>query len=172
MSEIPSDTYSGSGEAIVLNAKCNKLIPFTSSYKWTNGGDGSNFRLLIIDYENTIIGKRKFTAAYKNTYLPDNNNKKAYWNELGSDGDLNFNTTYFYDNSTKLFFIVVTIYGKYKSCSYSSEELDYKITIPTTTNDKKYEYNKTRSSEDFHRLLDSSPNLKKSYLEIKAKLGK
>ena len=172
MSKIPSETYSGSGEAIILNAKCNKLISFTSSYKWTNGGDGSNFDLLIINYKNSLIGKRKFTAAYKNTYLPFNYNKESLWNELGSDGDLNFNTTYYIDNNTKNIFIVVTIYGKYKSCSYSSEELDYLITIPTTADDKEDENNKTRSSEEFHRLLNSKPNLKKRYLQIKTKLGK
>ena len=172
MSGIPSETYSGSGEAIVLNAKCNKLISFTSSYKWTNGGDGSNYDLVIINYQNSLIGKRKFTAAYKNTYLPTTNNKRSYWNELGSDGDLNFNTTYFFDTNTEIYFIVVTIYGKYKSCSYSSEELDYEVTIPTTADDEEDEYNKTRSSEEFHRLLDSKPNLKKRYLQIKTKLGK
>jgi len=52
MSNIPSGTYTGSGEALILNAKCNKLIPFTSSYTWTNGGNGSNFFLPFINYEN------------------------------------------------------------------------------------------------------------------------
>ena len=62
MSEILSVTYTGSGEALILNAKCNKLIPFTSSYTWTLGGNGSNPFLYKINYENSIIGKRTFCA--------------------------------------------------------------------------------------------------------------
>ena len=40
-----SETYTGSGQALIISSKCNKLVPFTSSYKWTYGGDGSDVSL-------------------------------------------------------------------------------------------------------------------------------
>ena len=171
MSEIPSRTYTGSGEALVLNAKCNKLIPFTSSYTWTNGGDGSNYFLLNIDYKNSIIGKRTFCAVEKNTYLPSDITIN-YWNELGFDGSLNYNTSYFYDVVDNLLYIVVSIYGKYKSCNYSSEEIDYSVTTSASASTKEALKKKSGSIEQLHKLLDEKPALKKRYLEIKAKLGK
>ncbi len=165
MSEIPSATFTGSGEALILNSKCNKVIPFTSSYKWTNGGDGSNYFLVIIDYQNSIIGKRKFNAVFKNTGNPNTS-----WNELGFDGTLNYYTSYYYD--LEIEFIVVSIYGKYKSCNYSSDEIDYNVINSTSASAKESLKKKSGSSEEFHKLLDEKPNLKKKYLEIKAKLGK
>ena len=147
--------------------KNNKIIPFTSSYKWTNGGDGTNYYLVIIDYQNSIIGKRKFNAVFnRNMYNPF-----SIWDEVGFDGTLNYNTSYYYDETNEIFFVIVTIYGKYKSCNYSSEELDYLVLPPTTSaaviNNLK---NKSRNSEALHKLLDEKPSLKKRYLEIKAKL--
>lgn len=172
MSNIPSGTYTGSGEALILNAKCNKLIPFTSSYTWTNGGDGSNFSLPYINYENSIIGKRKFCAVYKFTYIPTFDNIVNYWNELGFDGSLNYNASYFYDFDFDIFFGIISIYGKYKSCNYSSEEIDYLVTTSLSASSKEALKKKSGSIEELHKLLDEKPALKKRYLEIKAKLGK
>ena len=172
MSDIPSGTYTGSGEALILNAKCNKLIPFTSSYTWTLGGDGSNYGLYNINYKNSIIGKRTFCAVYKYSYFPNNSNISNYWNELGFDGSLNFNTSYFYDFEDDLLFIVVSIYGKYKSCNYCSEEIDYSITTSASASTKEALKKKSGSIEQLHKLLDEKPALKKRYLEIMAKLGK
>ena len=171
MSEIPSGTYTGSGEALILNAKCNKLIPFTSSYTWTNGGNGSNYFLLNINYENSIIGKRTFCAVYKYSYFPNNFFISNYWNELGFDGSLNYNASYFYDSDDN-FFNIVSIYGKYKSCNYSSEEIDNLVTTSLSASTKEALKKKYGSSEELHKLLDEKPALKKRYLEIKAKLGK
>jgi len=96
-------------------------------------------------------------------------NPFSIWDEVGFDGTLNYNTGYYYDED--IFFVIVTIYGKYKSCNYSSEELDYLVLPPTTSaaviNNLK---NKSRNSEALHKLLDEKPSLKKRYLEIKAKL--
>jgi hypothetical protein len=172
MSDIPSDTYTGSGEALILNSKCNKLIPFTSSYTWTLGGDGSKSFLANINYKNSIIGNRTFCAVYKYAYYPDSSNLFNYFNELGFDGSLNFNTSYFYDNITDLFFIIVSIYGKYKSCNYCSEEIDYSITTSASASTKEALKKKSGSIEQLHKLLDEKPALKKRYLEIMAKLGK
>ena len=147
------------------------MIPFTSSYTWTYGGDGSNPFLYKINYENSIIGKRTFCAVYKNTYFPSSRVIND-WNELGFDGSLNYNTSYFYDVVDDLLYIVVSIYGKYKSCNYASEELDYFVTTSASASTKEALKKKSGSSEELHKLLDEKPALKKRYLEIKAKLGK
>lgn len=171
----PSATYTGSGEALILNAKCNKLIPFTSSYTWTNGGDGSNYFLLNIDYKNSIIGKRTFCAVYKNIYLPDDSSDppaENYFNELGFDGSLNYNVSYFYNYDDDIYYIVVSIYGKYKSCNYASEEIDSFTTTSLSASTKEVLKKKSGSIKELHKLLEEKPALKKRYLEIKAKLGK
>jgi hypothetical protein len=54
-------------------------------------------------------------------------------------------------------------------CNYASFELDYQ---PLSSSAASVKVNKSGSSEEFHKLLDSNPNLKKKYLQIKAKLGK
>jgi len=151
-----SETYTGSGQALIISSKCNKLVPFTSSYKWTYGGDGSDVTLAKLEYENSFIGSRTLSAVYGNE-------------ELSSDGLLNFSTCYFRDG--RFYFVYVRITGVYKKCNYSSHELDILTSSSfAASNDslqKKY-----GSSEEFHKLLDSNPNLKKKYLQIKAKLGK
>ena len=157
-----SGTSTGSGEALIISNKCNKLVPFTSSYKWSLGGDGSNFALAKIEYENSFIGSRILSAIF------DGNT-----NEISSDGLLNFNAEYFIDPDTEIFYIYLIITGVYKKCNYASEELD--VFTPTASSSavvvntlKK----KSKSPEEFHKLLDEKPNLKKKYLQLKAKLGK
>ena len=90
---------------------------------------------------------------------------------ISSDGLLNFTTYIFYDTET--IFLYITITGLYKKCKYASEEID--IYIPPASSSaavvntlKK----KSKSSDELHKLLDSKPNLKKKYLQLKAKLGK
>ena len=94
-------------------------------------------------------------------------------NEISSDGLLNFNAEYFIDPDTEIFYIYLIITGVYKKCNYASEELD--VFTPTASSSavvvntlKK----KSKSPEEFHKLLDEKPNLKKKYLQLKAKLGK
>jgi hypothetical protein len=161
MSEIPPESYSGSGNALVISNKCNKIVPFTSSYNWTFGGDGSDLKLSKLNYNNSFIGSRILSSVFDGTSV-----------EISSDGLLNFNTTYYYDIETEKYYIILRITGVYKKCNYSSYELD--VETPSSLKDKSLK-NKSRSSEsseEFHKLLDSNPNLNKKYLQIKAKLGK
>ena len=101
-----SGTSTGSGEALIISNKCNKLVPFTSSYKWSLGGDGSNFALAKIEYENSFIGSRILSAIF------DGNT-----NEISSDGLLNFSAFYYDDGRFR--FVYVRITGVYKKCNYS-----------------------------------------------------
>lgn len=152
-----SGTYTGSGEALVVKSNCNKLVPFTSSYKYIDGGS-INYSLWKIEYNNSFIGSRTLSAYYK------------YGNEISSDGSLNFNAEYFYDSVTEAYYIYLNITGVYKKCNYASSELD--IETPSSSAASIKVNKKSGSSEEFHKLLDSNPNLKKKYLQIKAKLGK
>ncbi len=161
-----SATFTGSGQALIVSSKCNKLVPFTSSYKYTFGGDGSDVKLAKIEYENSFIGSRTLSAVFTNSYVFD-----STFVEIGSDGLLNFNTSYFYDQDIDNFFIYVNITGVYKKCNYSSYEFDTETT-PLSAASKDSLKKKSGSSEELHKLLDSNPELKKRYLQIKAKLGK
>jgi hypothetical protein len=152
-----SGTYTGSGEALVVKSNCNKLVPFTSSYKYIDGGS-INYSLYKIEYNNSFIGSRTLSAYFK------------YGNEISSDGSLNFNAEYFYDSVTEAEYIYLTITGVYKKCNYASSELEIETQSSSAASVKVNK--KSGSSEDFHKLLDSNPNLKKKYLQIKAKLGK
>jgi hypothetical protein len=89
--------------------------------------------------------------------------------ELSSDGLLNFSTRYFRDG--RFYFVYVRITGVYKKCNYSSYELDILTSSSFAASNDSLQ-KKSDSSEEFHKLLDSNPNLKKKYLQIKAKLGK
>ena len=151
-----SETYTGSGQALIISSKCNKLVPFTSSYKWTYGGDESDVTLAKLEYENSFIGSRTLSAVYGNE-------------ELSSDGLLNFSAFYFRDG--RFYFVYVRITGVYKKCNYSSYELDILTSSSFAASNDSLQ-KKSDSSEEFHKLLDSNPNLKKKYLQIKAKLGK
>ena len=142
-------------------------MPFTSSYKWIYGGDGSDESLSKIEYNNSFIGSRIFSAVYTNSYVLG-----SYFVEIGSDGLLNFNASYFYDDDTNTFYINVTITGVYKKCNYSSNELDYFISENAPASVRDALKKKSANTEEFHKLLDSNPELKKRYLQIKAKLGK
>jgi hypothetical protein len=153
-----SGTYTGSGEALVVKSNCNKLVPFTSSYKWIDVG---SFYLYRIEYNNSFIGSRTLSALY------DNDNDK----EISSDGSLNFNAEYFYDAVTDAFYIYLNITGVYKKCNYASYELDVENNLSSAASKDSLK-KKSRSSEEFHKLLESNQHLKKRYLQIKAILGK
>jgi hypothetical protein len=153
-----SETYTGSGEALVIRNKCNKIVPFTSIYKLTYIKDS----LAKLEYNNSFIGVRTLTSVF-NPYLIV---------RLASDGLLNFISVLYLDDETNTYFRNTTITGVYKKCNYSSDELDYYNINATSASDKKTLKEKSGSSEEFHKLLDSNPNLKKKYLQIKDKLGK
>ena len=108
-----SGTFTGSGKALIVSSKCNKLVPFTSSYKWKYADNGSDNYLSKIEYNNSFIGSRTFSAVYTSSYVSG-----SFYVEIGSDGLLNFNTSYYYDEDTDNYFIYVTITGIYKKCNY------------------------------------------------------
>jgi hypothetical protein len=163
---MTDSSWIGSGLAFVVGSKCNKLIPFTSSVLYTWSGD-TGVDLGKIDYNNSFIGSRTLSSIYS----------AASNTELSSDGTLNFTTNVFYDIDTDTFFIYVTITGLYKKCKYASEEIDILITPASASSSANAASvstlkKKSKNSDEFHKLLDSNPNLKKKYLQLKAKLGK
>jgi len=163
-----SETYSGLGDALVVNNNCKSLKQFTSSYKWTFPTDAYS-AFSVINYQNSFIGKRTLSAVFINDSNSDSTN---YWNEISSDGLLNFKAEYYYDSSIDSTFILVTITGVYKKCNYSSREIDLLVSETTSASVKEKLKKGSRSSEDFHKLLNSDQSLNKKYLKLKAKHGK
>ena len=162
-----SDTYVGEGSALFVRDKCNKVQNFKSSYKWTYPDPGDFNIFSIVNYENSIIGKRNLSAVIDNFIV-----ETDLYAELSSDGSLNFNAQYYYDEELDVFFITVVITGVHKKCNYSSYELDYLVLQDTTTSVRNSLKKKSASTETFHKLLNAKPHLKKLYNKIKAKLGK
>jgi len=162
-----SDTYVGEGSALFVRDKCNKVQNFKSSYKWTYPDPGDFNIFSIVNYENSIIGKRNLSAVIDNFIV-----ETDLYAELSSDGSLNFNAQYYYDEELDVFFITVVITGVHKKCNYSSYELDYLVLQDTTASVRNSLKKKSASTETFHKLLNAKPHLKKLYNKIKAKLGK
>jgi hypothetical protein len=145
-------TFSGSGEALIISKKCNKKVPFTSTYKLT--GDSIN-RLWKLEYNNSFIGSRTLSSVYNSTL----------GSRFASDGLLNFISTEYYDDITKNTYRITTISGLYKKCNYSSIELDRREL--TDKSAKEFLKDNSASSEEFHKMLDLYPIIKKKYLENK-----
>ena len=162
-----SDTYVGEGSALFVRDKCNKVQNFKSSYKWTYPDPGDFNIFSIVNYENSIIGKRNLSAVIDNFIV-----ETDLYAELSSDGSLNFNAQYYYDEELDVFFITVVITGVHKKCNYSSYELDYLVLQDTTASVRNSLKKKSASTETFHKLLNAKPHLKKLYNKIKVKLGK
>ena len=162
-----SDTYVGEGSALFVRDKCNKVQNFKSSYKWTYPDPGDFNIFSIVNYENSIIGKRNLSAVIDNFIV-----ETDLYAELSSDGSLNFNAQYYYDEELDVFFITVVITGVHKKCNYSSYELDYLVLQDTTASVRNALKKKSASTETFHKLLNAKPHLKKLYNKVKAKLGK
>jgi hypothetical protein len=163
-----SDRYVGEGSALFVRGdKCNRVQNFRSSYKWTYPDPGDFSVFAIVNYENSIIGKRNLSAVTDNFIV-----ETDLYSELSSDGSLNFNTQYYYDESLDSFFITVVITGVHKKCNYSSYELDNLVLEDTTASVRNTLKKKSASTESFHKLLNSKPHLKKIYNKIKAKLAK
>jgi hypothetical protein len=162
-----SDTYVGEGSALFVRDKCNKVQNFKSSYKWTYPDPGDFNIFSIVNYENSIIGKRNLSAVIDNFIV-----ETDLYAELSSDGSLNFNAQYYYDEELDVFFITVVITGVHKKCNYSSYELDYLVLQDTSASVRNSLKKKSASTETFHKLLNAKPHLKKLYNKIKVKLGK
>jgi hypothetical protein len=56
-----TQTFSGQGEALVVREKCNSNKSFTSSYTTEFSNDEY---LLILNYQNSFIGKRLLSTVY------------------------------------------------------------------------------------------------------------
>ena len=162
-----SDTYVGEGSALFVRDKCNKVQNFKSSYKWTYPDPGDFNIFSIVNYENSIIGKRNLSAVIDNFIV-----ETDLYAELSSDGSLNFNTQYYYDLGLDVFFITIVITGVHKKCNYSSYELDNLVLENASASARNYLKKKSASTEVFHKLLNAKPHLKKLYNKIKVKLGK
>jgi hypothetical protein len=150
-----SFTYSGEGEALVVREKCNALKTFTSSYTYTCGNDFCD--LSIINYQNSIIGKKLLSAVFDiSTNI-----------EYSSNGLLNFRANYY--DVDGIFYIILFITGVHKKCNYSSFEIDF--AVPSATNSALLSKlkAKAKSADEFHKLLESNSGLKKSFLKLKAK---
>jgi hypothetical protein len=157
-----SDIYIGEGSAFFVHNKCKKIKNFTSSYKWAFPDPGDFSIFSIINYENSILGKKNLSAVIDDNF--------DYWAEVSSNGLLNFNAKYYYDEDIDAYFIIVIITGVYKKCNYSSYELDYLVLEDSSVNNTLKK--KSANSEQFHKLLDSKPHYKKLYDKIINKLGK
>jgi hypothetical protein len=157
-----SDIYIGEGSAFFVRDKCKKIKNFTSSYKWAFPDPGDFSVFSIINYENSIIGKKNLSAVIDDNF--------DYWAEVSSNGLLNFNAKYYYDENIDAYFITVIATGVYKKCNYSSYELDYLVLEDSSVNNTLKK--KSANSEQFHKLLDSKPHYKKLYDKIREKLGK
>jgi hypothetical protein len=157
-----SDIYIGEGSAFFVHNKCKKIKNFTSSYKWAFPDPGDFSIFSIINYENSIIGKKNLSAIIDDNF--------DYWAEVSSNGLLNFNAKYYYDEDIDAYFITVIATGVYKKCNYSSYELDYLVLEDSSVNNTLKK--KSANSEQFHKLLDSKPHYKKLYDKIREKLGK
>jgi hypothetical protein len=163
-----SDRYVGEGSALFVRGdKCNRVQNFTSSYKWTYPDPGDFNIFSIVNYENSIIGKRNLSAVIDNFII-----ETDLYAELSSDGTLNFNAQYYFDEDLDVFFITVVIFGVYKKCNYSSYELDYLVLEDTSASVRNALKKKSATTEVFHKLLDAKPHLKKLYNKIRVKLGK
>ena len=159
-----SDIYIGEGSAFFVHNKCKKIKNFTSSYKWAFPDPGDFSIFSIINYENSILGKKNLSAVIDDNF--------DYWAEVSSNGLLNFNAKYYYDEDIDAYFITVIATGVYKKCNYSSYELDYLVLEDSSDSAYNTLKKKSANSEQFHKLLDSKPHYKKLYDKIRNKLGK
>jgi hypothetical protein len=160
-------SFKGFGNAFIIDNKCTKLIPFKSSYSYIYAEDKSikNTDFSKIIYKNSLISKKILSAVRGPKY-----NSDSVYQELASDGLLNFVSIFFYDMQLDQIFVIITTTGIYKNYKYSSMDLQYRL--PESPSVNLSELVKNNSSIEFHKILDESENLKKLYLKIKSKLNK
>lgn len=148
--------FSGEGNALLVREKCNQLKPFKSRSSYIANG-----MFYTYNYENTIIGKNLLSLVF---YSP--NSRQEY---IGSNGLLNFDIINYVDEG--ILYSIVYITGVYKKCNYSSRELQ-KIEITQETSKSVIDHLKSiaKGADEFNKVLESDPNLKKSYLKLNSKL--
>ena len=151
-----SFNYSGSGQALVVREKCNANKPFTSSSVLTNTSD---IYSRIINYENSIIGKRLLSGQLVTSYP---------LNLIASDNLLNFRIIPYTTDSGS--FEIIYITGVFKKCNYSSREIQ-KFIIPENASKevKSYFESNAQCEDELKKVLDSDPVLRASYEKLIAK---
>lgn len=159
-------SFKGLGNAHAVNNNSTKLTPFRSSYSYIYSMDGSikNTNFSKILYENSLIGTRTLSTAIAPKY-----NSNSIYQELASDGALNFVNIFYYDTRLDLIFVIITITGTHNNESYSSIDLQYRLPESPTVNVS--EVKKKNSSEEFHNILEENENLMNMYLQIKSELN-
>jgi hypothetical protein len=152
-----TSNFSGEGKALIVREKCNQLKPFTSKSSFTY----TDISYLIVNYENTIIGKRLLSVVF---YSP--NFRQEY---IGSNGLLNFNIIIYV--SEGILYNLIHITGVYKKCNYSSREFQRLVFTPETSKtDIDHLKSIAKSEDEFKELLESDANLKNSFLKLNAKI--
>jgi Ca2+-binding RTX toxin-like protein len=159
--------FKGLGNAYVVNNNSTTLTPFTSSYSYIYSMDGSiqNTNFSTIFYKNSLIGEITLSAAVAPKY-----NSNSIYQEVASDGSLNFVNIFFYDAHLDMIFVIITITGTYNNDKYSSIDLQYRL--PESPSVNVSEVKKKNSSKEFHNILDENENIMNMYLQIKSKLNK
>jgi hypothetical protein len=161
-------SFRGLGNAYVVNNNSSTtLTPFTSSYSYMYAMDGSiqNTNFSTIFYKNSLIGARTLSAAVAPKY-----NSNSIYQELASDGSLNFVNIFFYDAHLDMIFVIITITGTFNNDNYSSIDLQYRLPESPSVNIS--EVKKKNSSKEFHNILEENENIMNMYLQIKSKLNK
>jgi len=159
--------FKGLGNAYVVNNNSTTLTPFTSSYSYIYSMDGSiqNTNFSTIFYKNSLIGEITLSAAVAPKY-----NSNSIYQEVASNGSLNFVNIFFYDAHLDMIFVIITITGTYNNDKYSSIDLQYRL--PESPSVNVSEVKKKNSSKEFHNILDENENIMNMYLQIKSKLNK
>lgn len=157
-----SETFSGEGQALVVHDNIDGLRPFSSVWAYKEAAPGSRFS--IVDYQNSVIGRRKLSSIFTD-YVNGSNGR-----DYASDGLLNFVAAY-YASSSGNFFVIVTITGVYNKCNYSSIEIDqYRgVTSISSKSVNNESGKKSISEEEFNAILDAHPFLREKYNEIVSK---
>jgi hypothetical protein len=158
--------FKGLGNAYVVNNNSTTLTPFTSSYSYIYSMDGSiqNTNFSTIFYKNSLIGEITLSAAVAPKY-----NSNSIYQEVASNGSLNFVNIFFYDAHLDMIFVIITITGTYNNDKYSSIDLQYRL--PESPSVNVSEVKKKNSSKEFHNILEENENIMNMYLQIKSKLN-
>lgn len=159
--------FKGLGNAYVVNNNSTTLTPFTSSYSYIYSMDGSiqNTNFSTIFYKNSLVGEITLSAAVAPKY-----NSNSIYQEVASNGSLNFVNIFFYDAHLDMIFVIITITGTYNNDKYSSIDLQYRL--PESPSVNVSEVKKKNSSKEFHNILEENENIMNMYLQIKSKLNK
>jgi hypothetical protein len=160
-------SFIGFGEALVIRNKCRKVVPFKTLYTLTGGTE----YLSELKVENSFTGSNTYAIVLNSSFI-DLGNALLF----GSNESFNLTMIIFEDDDGNLLLLNNTT-GNYKKCQYASEDLNILIlsensASASSASIKASFKKKCKSPEEFKKLLTEKPNLKKKYLQLKAKLVK